>query len=219
MLTCAPNTEFCYRHHHFTIHRPEDEPELKALIVEIAQESTDLEGKATKQCGESRKEKFANLLAFMWTVVGTRRQRLLLLSSSAFNFVSTLVTSIEQYYQQSVLYTAVTELATKTAGQQTDNISSVRTVGGLKRVVLLLVLLRTWGSLLSKLAWSMREQAYREVRESLAEKLTRHVLAQDLEDVEKSEGIVSTLGLPFLLTHVPRSIVYIHIYIYIYLYK
>ena len=103
---------------------------------------------------------------------------MLLLSSSAFSFVSTLVMSLETYYQQSVLYTTVTELATKKAS---DSVSSIATTGGLKRVVVLLVLLRAWGSLLSKLSYKMREHAYREVRESMAEKLTRHVLAQDLE--------------------------------------
>ena len=58
--------------------------------------------------------------------------------------------------------------------------------GGLKRVIILITMLKCWGSLLSRFSNSVRTLAHRQIRESLSERVTRHVLAQDLEDVEKT---------------------------------
>ena len=73
------------------IYLPKATPGVSALLIALAQKSTDLEAKATKECGESRHDRFNKLVKFLWLVIGTRQQRALLISASALDFMSTLV--------------------------------------------------------------------------------------------------------------------------------
>ena len=181
------------------IYFPKDTPDVQALLVVLAQKSTDLEAKATAECGESRYDRFNKLVKFLWLVIGTRQQRVLLISASALNFTSTLVRELESYYQQSVLYATVTAMASAAMSSKgsggaaavgTDLANAVVSAGGsrggLLRVIVLITMLKCWGSLLFRFSGSVRGLAHRQIRESLSERVTRHVLAQDLEDVEKT---------------------------------
>jgi hypothetical protein len=131
---------------------------------------------------ESAKERLNSLIEFMWMVIGTREQRTMLVGSSAISFVGTFVDTAHSHYQNSVLFTTLTAMVGKVMGASPQ--LQQRQLTDLKRVMLVMVILKSWGSLLSQLAHRMRTRAHRLIRESLCDQLTKHVLSQDLVDVE-----------------------------------
>lgn len=153
---------------------PKSAGRLVKMLEGTVQEMTDIEHQSVAICSGST---ISKLLKFMWEVAGTRQQRLLLATSYCLGFLNSLVASLQQHYEQSVLINTIASVA----GKPGDS-SSV----GL--VVLRLGLLRTWSTLMKRLEWKLEAAAFNGMRKSLSDRLTHQVLSQDIEEVADEDG-------------------------------
>jgi hypothetical protein len=174
---------------------PTQNPALCQLVVDTAQTSTDLVCAAELINDRSKSHRFYSLLRFLVGVVGTQEQRSLLAASTALKFVTTLTDTMYQHYQQSVLITTISAAAsaagvTTRAGFSGGTTSGSGSNGGhsLSKVILIMIMLRTLKQLLEDFGTKLRDAGNRSIRMSLTERLTKHVLSQDLEEVDANKA-------------------------------
>ena len=170
---------------------PRRSPKLMALYVAVGQDAADLMRSASK-INRSKIERLHQLIDFLYKVVSSRQQRVLLITSTGLSFAATMAKSFYQHYQQSVLVTTISMLASRaanaaTGGKVGGNGGGVSSNGGvveLKRVISITVMLRVIQYVLNEFATSIKDAGNAKIRGKLSDRLTRHVLSQDLEDVD-----------------------------------
>ena len=164
---------------------PRTHPQLAGVLIDVLQQATDQEYVSQAAIGASKLARILKLGGFLCGVVATASQRCLLLSSTALNMGATVAHAAHTHYQQSVILTVIERVVTTTAAAFTTDYTARKR--SLRRIVLIMMLLRTLGTCLDSAAQSMWDAGAKAVRTSLSARLTKHVLSQDLETVDEAK--------------------------------
>jgi ABC-type multidrug transport system fused ATPase/permease subunit len=167
---------------------PKSGDAIWAAVTRSANHSMALSKRSEAITLESRRSRFKKLLQFVWSLVGTNKQRALMATSSALNFCNTVCRALHRHYQTSVLIQSVTVIGAAVVPQRLRGKGSTRptvgTVAPLFDVLKITVMLKALSLLLGGLYTKVNEQGSRSIREMLAVRLQKHVLSQDLADID-----------------------------------
>ena len=170
---------------------------LVAELKRALQRCSDTSQVAERVMGSSKRARFTKLFAFLCKLVGSTQQRTLLAIATGLNFVKEVLSSMETHYAGSLLVQSVTTVAAAatTGGLRSGAKALIGRRGGggggnggkgpvLQDVLLVMLMLKMFHSLLDSLHASVREAGSSSVRAMLSARLSRHVLSQDLEDID-----------------------------------
>jgi ABC-type multidrug transport system fused ATPase/permease subunit len=168
---------------------PKKSPELIALFRATGQAATDKLHLAAN-LNRSKFERLKELARFLFSVIGTNEQRILFVASTGLNFASTIASSFYDHYANSVLITTIMAMASKAANAATGGkFGGSNSTVGLGRIIYICVMLRIANTVLDDLGAKLQRAGNDKTRRKLSEQITRHMLSQDLEDVDAASKV------------------------------